>query len=64
VLVLQVIRKYHLESRVILQSFDFRTLHAMKAGARNPASGALRARRAAVEIGRRRTHRSSRRVHW
>jgi glycerophosphoryl diester phosphodiesterase len=29
-LVLEVVRKHHLESRVILQSFDFRTLHAMK----------------------------------
>jgi glycerophosphoryl diester phosphodiesterase len=29
-LVLAKIRKHHLESRVILQSFDFRTLHAMK----------------------------------
>jgi glycerophosphoryl diester phosphodiesterase len=29
-LVLEVIRKHHLESRVVLQSFDFRTLHAMK----------------------------------
>src|SRR5204863_2342453 len=29
-LVLAVIRKHHLESRVILQSFDFRTLHEMK----------------------------------
>ena len=29
-LVLDVIRKHKLESRVILQSFDFRTLHAMK----------------------------------
>ena len=29
-LVLAVIRKHHLESRVILQSFDFRTLRAMK----------------------------------
>ncbi len=29
-LMLEVIRKHHLESRVILQSFDFRTLHAMK----------------------------------
>jgi alkaline phosphatase/glycerophosphoryl diester phosphodiesterase len=29
-LVLEVIRKHHLESRVILQSFDFRTLHEMK----------------------------------
>ena len=28
--VLDVIRKHHLESRVILQSFDFRTLHEMK----------------------------------
>lgn len=30
-LVLAEIRKYHLEKRVILQSFDFRTLKAMKA---------------------------------
>lgn len=30
-LVLAVVRKHHLESRVILQSFDFRALHAMKA---------------------------------
>jgi glycerophosphoryl diester phosphodiesterase len=29
-LVLAEIRKHHLESRVILQSFDFRTLHEMK----------------------------------
>jgi glycerophosphoryl diester phosphodiesterase len=29
-LVLAEIRKYHLESRVYLQSFDFRTLHEMK----------------------------------
>jgi glycerophosphoryl diester phosphodiesterase len=29
-MVLAVIRKYHLESRVILESFDFRTLVAMK----------------------------------
>jgi len=29
-LVLAMVRKHHLESRVILQSFDFRTLHAMK----------------------------------
>ncbi len=29
-LVLEQIRKFHLESRVILQSFDFRTLRAMK----------------------------------
>jgi glycerophosphoryl diester phosphodiesterase len=29
-LVLALIRKHHLESRIILQSFDFRTLHAMR----------------------------------
>jgi glycerophosphoryl diester phosphodiesterase len=29
-LVLAVIRKHHLEDRIILQSFDFRTLHEMK----------------------------------
>jgi glycerophosphoryl diester phosphodiesterase len=29
-LVLEKIRKYHLEDRVMLQSFDYRTLHAMK----------------------------------
>jgi glycerophosphoryl diester phosphodiesterase len=29
-MVLAAIRKHHLESRVVLQSFDFRTLHAMK----------------------------------
>jgi glycerophosphoryl diester phosphodiesterase len=29
-LVLETIRKYHLEDRVILQSFDYRTLRAMK----------------------------------
>jgi glycerophosphoryl diester phosphodiesterase len=29
-LILQVIRRHHLESRVILQSFDFRTLRSMK----------------------------------
>lgn len=29
-MVLEKIRKFHLEKRVILQSFDFRTLHAMK----------------------------------
>jgi glycerophosphoryl diester phosphodiesterase len=28
-MVLDVVRKHHMESRVILQSFDFRTLHAM-----------------------------------
>ncbi|CAN5713274.1 glycerophosphodiester phosphodiesterase [soil metagenome] len=27
----EAVRRHHLESRVILQSFDFRTLHAMKA---------------------------------
>ncbi len=26
----KTVRKHHLQSRVILQSFDFRTLHAMK----------------------------------
>ncbi len=29
-LVLALVRKHHLESRIILQSFDFRTLHEMK----------------------------------
>jgi glycerophosphoryl diester phosphodiesterase len=29
-MVLDKVRQYHLEDRVILQSFDFRTLHAMK----------------------------------
>jgi glycerophosphoryl diester phosphodiesterase len=29
-LVLDIVRKHHLESRVVLQSFDFRTLHAMR----------------------------------
>jgi len=29
-MVLEVVRKHHLETRVMLQSFDFRTLHAMK----------------------------------
>lgn len=29
-MVLEKVRQYHLENRVILQSFDFRTLHAMK----------------------------------
>ena len=32
-LVLAEIRKHHLESRVVLQSFDFRTLHEMKKAA-------------------------------
>ena len=29
-MVLAIVRKHHLEKRVMLQSFDFRTLHAMK----------------------------------
>lgn len=29
-MVLAAIRKHHLESRIVLQSFDYRTLHAMK----------------------------------
>lgn len=29
-LVLELVRKHHLEKRVMLQSFDFRTLHAMR----------------------------------
>ena len=40
-LVLQLIRKHHLEQRVILQSFDFRTLHAMKEQAPEIALAAL-----------------------
>lgn len=40
-LVLAVIRKHHLESRVILQSFDFRTLHEMKKIAPEIALSAL-----------------------
>jgi glycerophosphoryl diester phosphodiesterase len=40
-LVLQVVQKHHLESRVILQSFDFRTLHAMKRAAPEIALSAL-----------------------
>jgi glycerophosphoryl diester phosphodiesterase len=40
-LVLEVVRKHHLESRVILQSFDFRTLHAMKLAAPEIALSAL-----------------------
>jgi glycerophosphoryl diester phosphodiesterase len=40
-LVLAVIRKHHLESRVILQSFDFRTLQAMKKIAPEIALSAL-----------------------
>jgi glycerophosphoryl diester phosphodiesterase len=30
-LVLEIVRKHNLEDRVILQSFDYRTLHAVKA---------------------------------
>lgn len=40
-LVLVEVRKHHLESRVILQSFDFRTLHAMKKAAPEIALSAL-----------------------
>lgn len=40
-LVLAEIRKHHLESRVILQSFDFRTLHEMKKIAPEIALSAL-----------------------
>ena len=40
-LVLQKIRKHHLESRVVLQSFDFRTLRAMKKIAPEIALSAL-----------------------
>jgi glycerophosphoryl diester phosphodiesterase len=40
-LVLAVVRKHHLESRVILQSFDFRTLKAMKKIAPEIALSAL-----------------------
>jgi glycerophosphoryl diester phosphodiesterase len=40
-LVLRIIRKHHLEQRVILQSFDFRTLHAMKEQAPEIALSAL-----------------------
>ena len=39
--VLEVIRKHHLEKRVILQSFDFRTLHEMKKLAPEIALSAL-----------------------
>ena len=53
-LVLEVIRKHHLESRVILQSFDFRTLHAMKELAPEIALSALYSGppRSFVEIGK------------
>jgi glycerophosphoryl diester phosphodiesterase len=40
-LVLVEVRKHHLESRIILQSFDFRTLHAMKKAAPEIALSAL-----------------------
>jgi glycerophosphoryl diester phosphodiesterase len=40
-LVLALIRKHHLESRIILQSFDFRTLHVMKRMAPEIALSAL-----------------------
>jgi glycerophosphoryl diester phosphodiesterase len=40
-MVLAVVRKHHLEKRVILQSFDFRTLHAMKKLAPEIALAAL-----------------------
>jgi len=53
-LVLEEIRKHHLESRVVLQSFDFRTLHAMKKIAPEIKLSALYAGppRDFVEIGR------------
>jgi glycerophosphoryl diester phosphodiesterase len=53
-LVLEVIRKRHLESRVILQSFDFRTLRAMKELAPEIRRAALYegAARSFVEIGK------------
>jgi glycerophosphoryl diester phosphodiesterase len=53
-LVLAAIRKHRLESRVVLQSFDFRTLHAMKELAPEIKLSALYsgAPRSFVEIGR------------
>jgi glycerophosphoryl diester phosphodiesterase len=53
-LVLAAIRKHHLESRVVLQSFDFRTLHAMKKVAPEIRLSALYtgAARSFVEIAR------------
>ena len=53
-LVLAAIRKHHLESRIVLQSFDFRTLHAMKKLAPEIRLSALYsgAPRSFVEIGR------------
>ena len=53
-MVLAAIRKHRLESRVVLQSFDFRTLHAMKKLAPEIKLSALYsgAPRSFVEIGR------------
>ena len=53
-LVLAAIRKHHLESRVVLQSFDFRTLHSMKKIAPEIRLSALYSgpARSFVEIGR------------
>jgi glycerophosphoryl diester phosphodiesterase len=52
--VLEVVRKHHLESRVILQSFDFRTLHEMKKIAPEIALSALYAGKpkSFVELGK------------
>jgi len=54
-LVLDNVRKHRLESRVILQSFDFRTLHAMKALAPQIRLSALyeKGEESFVDIGRR-----------
>ena len=53
-MMLEVIRKHKLDSRVIVQSFDFRTLHAMKRLAPNIRLSALweGAARSFVEIAR------------
>ncbi len=53
-LVLALIRKHHLESRIVLQSFDFRTLHEMKKVAREIRLSALYSGKARdfVEIGK------------
>ena len=53
-LVLAVVRRHHLEGRVILQSFDFRTLHEMKKQAPEIKLAALYEGqpKAFVEIGR------------
>ena len=53
-LVLDAIRKHHLESRVVLQSFDFRTLHEMKKAAPEIRLSALYSGKARdfVEIGK------------